>query len=237
MSSWTPPRPTYHLRVFAISLAMVFVALAAFLFAVRMEAIAPATGVITARELQDVRVPHAGLVEPGWYDEKTFHRLEPGAELSPGQALATVRPESKEPQVLRVPDGSSRWQVVSVHATRGQAVKAGDLLARIVPLDPETGQPRDLLARLEFEEKHVGDLAIGQPVRLASTMYNARLHGHAEAVLERLDPTGEPTAASDPRFHAIARITHAPFRLPLGSTFKAEVVVGRKTVYRIILEQ
>jgi hypothetical protein len=237
MASWTPPAPTYHLRVFAISLALVFIALVAFLFAVRMEAIVPATGIITARELEDVRVPLSGLIDPGWSDEKTFHRLEPGDVLSPGQALATVRPEGKEPHVLRVPEGSTRWQVVTVHVTRGQAVDAGDLVARIVPLDPETGQPRDLLARLEFEEKHVGDLAPGQLVRLESVMYNPRLHGHAEAVLERLDPMGEPAAAGDRRFYATARVTRAPFRLPLGSTFKAEVVVGRKAVYRIILEQ
>lgn len=237
MVPWTPPRPTYHLRVFAISLAVVFTTLVGFLFAVRLEAVVPAAGVVTARELQDVRAPISGLVEPGWHDEKPFHRLEPGDALPAGQALATVRPEGKKPHVLRVPEGAARWQVVTVHATRGQALKAGDLIARIVPLDPETGQPRDLIARLEFDEKHVGDLAIGQPVRLASTMYNPRLHGHAEAVLERLDPMGELTAAGDRRFHAVARITHAPFRLPLGSTFKAEVVVGRKAVYRIILEQ
>ena len=305
MSTWQPPRPTYHLRVFALSLALIFVCLAGFLFGVRLEAVAPATGVVTARELEEVRALLPGLAEPGWYEgelrhaagplrvrldvrghgltdpaqgppravqhfqlaggaervgreELRFHRLEAGDELWPGQVVAVVRPAAangkKEPPdpsagaapasallpedaVLRVPETHVRWQVVDVRAARFQAVQAGDLLARVVPLDPDTGRPRDLLARLDLDEKHCGDLAPGQTVRLFSAMYNARLHGHAEAVLERLEPWGEAGPAGERRFRAVARITHAPFHLPLGSSFRAEVVVGRKAVYRIILEQ
>ena len=38
-------------------------------------------------------------------------------------------------------------------------------------------------------------------------------------------------------WRAEASVTEAPFRLVPGSSFKAEIVVGRKPVYRIILEQ
>ena len=43
-------RPTHHLRVFIISLAIIALALTGVLFGVRVEAVVPASGTITARE-------------------------------------------------------------------------------------------------------------------------------------------------------------------------------------------
>lgn len=277
-TSWVPPRPLFHLRVFAVSLAVIVLALVGFLFGVQMEAVAPATGVITSRQLHEVRAPRAGLIEPGWYEGEVartggpplharcdgqgegttriglgktegahvpreslrFHRLQPGDELWPGQVVASVcgtdgrfQPES----VLRVPSSGDLWLVVQVRVAPLQAVQAGDLLATLVPIDPETHQPADLIARLDLAEKHAGDVAAGQHVRLYSTMHNHRLHGNAEARVERLEPAADVGDDGQRRFIALAPVTHAPFSLPLGSTFKAEVVLGRKPVYRIILEQ
>src|SRR5262249_14606575 len=98
-------------------------------------------------------------------DALRFHRLESGDKVWPGQVVAMVRPDAAvlrngreapppEPSfppapvplpadaVLRVPAEHTRWQVVDVRAARFQSVQAGDVIARIVPLDPEAGQPR-----------------------------------------------------------------------------------------------
>jgi hypothetical protein len=320
---WRPPRPTHHLRVFGISLILVVLCLAAFLFGVQMEAKVPATGVVTARDLQEVRATIAGLAEPGWYDgvvaapgaaplrvrvdsqgngstdpaaapatavhgyewsdgerrlrvqELRFHRLEPGDVLWPGQVLATVRADDlrsrmdaiddqlKEQEsrgepspallrerdrlrerlaqtVLHVPECGQAWMALAVSVAQLQAVGPGDVLATVVPIDPHTRQPLDLLARLTVDEKHWGALcraSLGeQTVRIYSNAHNHHLHGHAEARIERLEPAGEPTATGERQFHALAAITQTPYVLPLGSSFKAEIVVGRKLVYRIILE-
>ena len=74
-------------------------------------------------------------------------------------------------------------------------------------------------------------------MRIYSTMYNQRLHGHAEGRIERLEPLAEALPSGERRFRAVAVITAAPFALRVGSSFKAEIVIGRKQVYRIILEQ
>lgn len=302
MSTWVPPRPIYHLRVFAVSLVLVFVSLCGFLFGVRMEAVAPASGILLARDLEELRAPAPGLVEPGWYqgelsaaggknisvrldiqgnglaevaagvfapvqhyqlsdgsvrfrrEDLRFHPLAAGDELWPGQLLAVVRGPAAASErspvdtsspptaaanewVIRAGEEQPRWQVVEAACRRQQAVAAGEVLARVVPLDPETRQPRQFLARLELNEKHCGGLAEGQTVRLFSAMHNPRLHGHAEAVLERLEPWGEPSPTGERRFHAVARVLHSPFRLALGSSVKAEVLLGKRQVYRIILEQ
>jgi hypothetical protein len=69
-------------------------------------------------------------------------------------------------------------------------------------------------------------------------MYNHRLHGWAEARVERVDPHGETAANGERHYHVWAAVTHVPFPQPLrlGSSCKAEIVVGRKPVFRIILE-
>jgi len=110
------------------------------------------------------------------------------------------------------------------------------VIATIVPVDPVTHQPIHLIARLEVDEKHLGDVAPGEAVRMVSSMYNHRLHGRAEARIDRIEPWGEPTNDGGRRFIVHAPITDSPFALPLGSSERAEIVVGRKLVYRIILE-
>src|SRR5437867_8772610 len=106
---WAPPRRSYHLRVFAISLALIVFCLAGFLFGVRMEAVVPATGTITARDLHEVRSLMSGLIEPGWYEAEVTRNGKPplavrldghsnrfldrGVKLlaAPGQALSEER--------------------------------------------------------------------------------------------------------------------------------------------------
>jgi hypothetical protein len=314
-TAWVPPRPTYHLRVFVLCLALVVLSLAGFLFGVHLEAVAPASGLITAREQQEIRARRTGLVEPGWYEGELarsdgsclcvrldslgngrsdpacgqvvavqeykltdgsgsvrpealrFHRLQPGDELWSGQVVATVHPAAREKDkkkdkgrapdnlasafpfflfpspsdrvmqaAVRVPETAERWLILDVRVAPFQAVQAGEVLATVVPVDPQTHQPHDLLARLDVEEKQFGDVVVGQTVYLYSSMFNHRLHGCAEARIERLEPFGEATPEGGRRFHAVAAVTSAPFAMPLGSSVKAEIVVGRKRVYRIILE-
>lgn len=278
--TWAPPAPGYHFRVFVISLIIVLLSLSAFLFGVRMEVTAPATGIITAEDYQEVRTTLAGIVEPGWYEaevvragdsplgirvnhqgdgvtqdgrtvrqaqlsdgsqagEQRFHRLKPGDELWPGQVVASVR-DDQVPlprNDLRVPARGERWMTLEVRVAPDQAVQPGDVMATIVPIDPETHRPRQLLARLQVDEKHVGEVHPEQNVRLYSNMYNARLHGCATALVQRLEPWGEALPGGGRCFYALAPITETPVSLPLGSTFKAEVIIGRKSVYRIILER
>lgn len=316
---WVPPRPTYHLRVFAVCLVLVVLCLAGMLFGVDMEAVAPATGTVTARDRREVRALLAGLIEPGWYEgevlrpgkaplavrmdaegngrvepsagpaaavvhsewrdrdqlftvqNKRFHPLQPGDDLWPKQVLATVRAEPLRLQLmrledqikekesrgdpteqliqerdrlryqldqatLRVPEAGELWLALEARVSPQQAVAAGDVVAVIVPADPQTRRPLDLVARLSVDEKHWGQLAPGQVVRIRSAVHSHRLHGHAEAKIDRLEPSGETGPDGERRFHALAPITSAPFVPPIGSSFQAEVVVGRKPVYRIILE-
>jgi hypothetical protein len=118
----------------------------------------------------------------------------------------------------------------------GEKVDAGEVLAILAPVDRRTHEPLDLIAELDIEEKHCGDVAPGQTVRLYSNMHNHRLHGTATATIERIEPWGKRAADGKRYFRALATIAETPFPLLPGSTFKAEIVTGRKQMYRIILE-
>ena len=309
------PRPIY-LRVFALSLGAVILCLVGFLFGVRLEAVMPGSGVVAAREQQDIRAGLAGIIELGWHEgtirqanlhfrvnakghgstdpgqgnvqkiehfhladgreiipaELTYHKLQAGDELWPGQEFGLIRTDDLELKirklkarlddlksrgdplqevlaehdalverlsqaVIRVPDAKNTWQVLKIHAAPLQAVQAGDTIALVAPVDPQTGWPRDLIAFLDVHERYAGELKPGQALRLYSTMHNQRLHGFAEGKIEHLEPLGEPGPDGERHFRARAAITQTPFPLRPGSTVKAEIVVGRKQVYRIILEQ
>jgi len=315
-----PAKPTNHLKIFAVSLVLIVACLLTFLFGVQLEATAPATGFITAREQQEVRAPLFGLIDLGWHEgtmtladgatlkvrmdhqgngitepasgqpsqpvhhyklaggqevlaaDLKFHALAAGDEIWPGQVLAWVRADDLQLQlhklkgrledlqsrgeparevmveynllkdrleqaVIRAPQTPEPWLVLKTFVTPLQAVKPGDAVALLAPLDRRSRQPRELLAVLDIDEKHVGEIEPGQSLRLYSSMHNPRRHGHAQAIIERLEPLGEAGPGGERRFRAIAKVTDAPHALRPGSSFRGEIVIGRKPVYRVILEQ
>jgi len=138
--------------------------------------------------------------------------------------------------VVRAPAGRLPWLVLKVHVEALAAVRAGAAVALIAPCDPVTHEPHDVIAELTINEGQGADLEAGQVVRLYSTAFNHRLYGHAEGNLERVDPWADGGAGDERSYRAVAAVTEAPFPLHLGSSFRAEIVTGRKPVYRIILE-
>jgi hypothetical protein len=209
-------------------LGVLVAGLAIFVFGVSMEATASAPGVIVARGERDLRSVSAGLL--AW--EKS---LTPGDEVQPGQTLGTVGQGMKAVKVL-APEGQPLWLVISVHAEQGEHVEAGQRLLTVVPVDPTTHRPRELLAWLDMPEEHVAEIATGQTVRLTSNMYNERIHGQFEALIERIEPLGRLNDKGKRTFRVQAAVKETPANLMLGSGVKAEIVIGKKRVWRIILE-
>jgi hypothetical protein len=160
----------------------------------------------------------------GQPSRETSARLQ---EWSRQMALAAVR----------VPAEHKAWLAAKVRVGHQEAVKAGDVIAAVLPVDPKTHEPLGWQAILDIDERHAAHAQAGQEVRLFSPMYNQRLFGHADAVIEKVEPLVEPGKGTERFLRARAKVTRCPFPARSGSTFKAEIVVGRKQVYRIILEQ
>ncbi len=200
------------------------VGLAIFVFGVSMEATATAPGIITARCEIEVRSPVTGIVDLG-------KPIAPGDEVKPGQSLARVGTVE-----VSAPEGAPLWLVVAVAVGPGQHVDVGQRLITLDPLDPMTHRPRELLAWLDMPEEHVADIETGQRVRLTSNLYNERIHGQFDAVIERIEPAGRLAENGKRYFRVVAVVKETPLKLLLGSGVKAEIVVGKKRVWRIIME-
>jgi hypothetical protein len=67
-------------------------------------------------------------------------------------------------------------------------------------------------------------------------MYPHRVHGVAKGVIAKLEPAGVEGPRGSRRFHAWVKVTDCPFKMLVGSSYRAEVVTGRKPTYQIILE-
>ena len=222
-----------HLHIFGISLLTMVALLLGCLFGVKMEAVAPASGTVTARHLTALRVRHAGLID--------LRDYRVGDTCDAGTEIAVLQPEAGKSEAvsLRIPkDGlHSRWRILEMPVSSGQWVAAGSLVASVAPMDADTGEVSDLLVKLDIDEKHFGGLQIGQPVRLASGMFHHRIHGMATGKLLRLEPMGEATATGNRKFHAWAEVVSSPFPLKPGSSLRAAIITARKPTWQVILER
>ena len=228
-------KPPRHLHVFGISLLLIVGALVMFLFGVKMEATAPATGVVTSPHIMTIRASRSGIIE------KVLAKLEPNSEtlLDGGTELARIRSlgdaTPKMSASVLLPKDHRYWLVLEVHFDDGQRIQEGDPIATVYPIINTDGGIHYPI-RLEIDEKNFGAIEPGQQVRLTSNMYPQRSRGAAKGVIDRLEPMGVEGPNGSRKFCAWVSVTESPFDLKLGSSVKAEVIVGRKKTYQIILE-
>jgi hypothetical protein len=196
----------------------------------------PATA--PAQPIRDYLLPDGRSIKSA---VRHFHPLVVGDYLWPGQPLASVRhevtlPDGTERLAVRVPPERAAWQVLKIYTEPDATLAAGAEIAIVAPVDPVSHEPVAVLARLEIPEEAGEELTVGQTVRLSSNVFNAHRYGSAEATLLSIDPLVETHADGKRYFHASAAITQCPFPLRLGSGVSASIVVGRKTVFHIIVE-
>jgi HlyD family secretion protein len=199
----------------------------------------PAQG--ESRKIEQFRCPEGNLLTLSQF---SFHKLESSDRLWSGQAVGSIRSDNfwrhleqmLTSRTVAAPVASPFWQVLKVGCEPGQAVKPGDVLAWLAPIDPATGKPHSWIAQVNVLEKNAAGIEVGQEVRLISVMYNQRLHGRAVGVVEKMEPLAEPAENGERSFQVQVKITHAPFPLHHGMTVKAEIIIGHKSVCRIILE-
>lgn len=224
------------MHIFGLSLLLIVSALVVFLFGVKMEATAPATGVVTSPHIITLRALKSGILEMS----PTIGRLEPNFNrpINGGTEIARVRPMGDSNPMaaaaVQLPGDFAQWIVLEVQASDGQRIEEGDPIATFCPIAAEA-EAANWQVRLEIEEKNFGAIEPGQEVRMSSNMFSHRTHGIAKGVIERLEPMGIESP-NGRKFYAWVRVLDRPFDLKLGSSVKAEVIVGRKKTWQIILE-
>ncbi len=227
-----------HLHVFGISLLLIVGALVLFLFGVKMESTAPASGVVTSPQIVTLRATKSGIIElattPAARLEPNSDKLIPGgSEIARIRSVGDLDRQPATPVLLS--KDSPQWLVLDVHVADGQRIQEGDPIVTIYPTASEGGALVHPV-RLEIDEKNFGAIEPGQEVRITSNMYPQRSHGFAKGIIERIEPMGVEGPNGSRKFYAWVKVTESPFELKLGSSVKADVIVGRKKTYQIILE-
>src|SRR5262249_37294509 len=156
--------------------------------AVQQHRFADGSGGVRREELRFHRVQPGDELWPGQVVATVHSSKQPG-EGAKEKPKAPEDPLSSWPYlffptpsaavlqaVVPGPEAAEQWLVLDVRVAPFQAVQAGEVIATVVPVDPKTHQPRELLARLALDEKHFGDVVVGQTVHLYSSMFNHRLH-------------------------------------------------------------
>ena len=126
--------------------------------------------------------------------------------------------------------------MVETPVASGEPAAVGQVILKVVPVDGGEEKPRRQGVRLEISEMQVGDVAVGQPVRLASKMWPPRVHGYAKGVVARLEPMGLEGERNARKFVVHVDVSSSPFAMRLGSGVRGEIVTGRKPAWQIILE-
>jgi hypothetical protein len=235
------PRPPRHLHVFGISLLLIVGMLCAFLFGVKMEATVQGAGTVTSSKIVQLRAPRTGKVYIAGLDGESptspdFEPIVAGTTLYSGKAVVWLGGEMNIYEPILAPSSLTRWMVLELPIENGHLVQEGELVASLVQVNAEASRVLDLVVRIEIDEQQFGSVESGQEVRLYSNMHPHRTHGFAKGVIDRLEPMGVEGPNGSRKFHAWAKVTECPFPLKLGSSVRAEVVVGRKRTYQIILE-
>src|SRR5262249_36384184 len=157
---------------------------------VKMEATAPATGVVTSDRLVQFRAAKSGrvkLVAPFQVSDSAIAQpLAVGSFVGGGKEIVRIV-DSETESTFVAPNSATKWTVVELPTSDGHRVQEGELLASLVPVDPETNAVIDPVVRIEIDEKQFGYVEPGQEVRLFSTMYHHRTHGVAKGIIDRLE--------------------------------------------------
>lgn len=237
----------FYLRIFLLCLGLVVTALFLMLFAVSMEAHIHAEGQIVPESVVTLRASHSGLLRYSVSDvsqKMTINNvpgIQPGMCFSAGSTVAVIDPiennaEPDETKTISLPDQYSCWMALKVHVAEGAAVEAGDAIMEVAPVDPESKRPLGFFVSLEIPEENCSELTTGLTVRVYSDMYHSRLHGYAECEVFRIDPMVQDNRDGKRVVLADAKVIESPFQLWPGGKVTAKIIVGRKPVYRIIME-
>ncbi len=116
----------------------------------------------------------------------------------------------------------------------GQRAELGAMLFRV--------SNRDEPARIRAYagQRNIDLVLVGAPVRLASNVFDSPLEGYVEgSVIEvSLEPDPDQSAiAGEPMFMVKIEVDSTPYPLVLGTTLKAEILLGKRNILDSILRR
>jgi len=174
---------------------------------------------------------NAGMAEKAIEEaEARLERIRTEAEVLQSQLKRSEELLSR--YEIRAPEDAT---VVRVEKRPGEPVSRGELVLALSP-----GSERRVYLRVP--ERDVIKVRPGQKVRFFSQMYPYRQFGAAEGevylVEKWAEPYGSGSAGGPSSRGYLVKCyidSDAPYTLPLGSSVEAEILVGEKPIWKILL--
>lgn len=124
-----------------------------------------------------------------------------------------------------------------VPTTSGEVVKAGELIAEIVPVDDQ------VVAEVRIEPRDIGHIEIGHPVEVTLTTYDPNVYGVVDGSIKRLSATTFQTENGEPYYKGFVSFTKNHVQgsgqkhaiLP-GMVVQANIITGEKSLVRYMLK-
>jgi adhesin transport system membrane fusion protein len=118
----------------------------------------------------------------------------------------------------------------------GEVVRAGETIARIVPLDDE------LVAEVRVRPEDIGSVRPGDRAQIKVTAYDFNQYGKIAGEVAEISPTTFEDEQKRLYYRALVRYnqsqvpSHRSWRLQPGMTVDAEVISGEKTLLRYLMK-
>lgn len=123
------------------------------------------------------------------------------------------------------------------HRSPGEVARAGDLIAKIVPID------KDIVAEVQLQPRDIGHIKVGDRAELSISTYDPNVFGAVGGTLERVSPSSfRDDLKSPPYFKAVIRLDkphvgRGQQQVPIlpGMVVDAKIITGSKSLVRYFL--
>ena len=119
----------------------------------------------------------------------------------------------------------------------GEVIRAGDLVAKIVPSDEH------MVAEVKLTPNHIGHVKVGHPVEIKVTAFDAELYGAVKGEVKSISPTTFQTQEGDVYYKAIIALDREAvgrggktYPLLPGMMVQADIITGSKSVMQYLLK-
>lgn len=189
----------------------------------------------SARKAQQEARDQMALLEANQKKSPREERSKAAAELAEVEQMLVKHRDRVARLVVTAPVSGVVQQVVPKSA--GEVIRAGELVAQIVPSDQE------LVAQVNLSPKDVGHVAVGDAVAVKITAFDPGIFGSVDGVVRSISASTFQTERGEAYYKVIVGLKEDhveaqgyAHKLGTGMEVNADIITGAKSLMRYLLK-